>query len=83
MYRKKDWYMFTILLNLTVSIMYTFDNMELKYGPLVLMLSSSLCMYSLENRAQPEPKVRRVWLVKTVNIPMMRRITKILYWHRA
>ena len=23
--------MFTILLNLTVSIMYTFDNMELKY----------------------------------------------------
>lgn len=45
---------FTILLNLTVSIMYTFDNMELKYGPLVLMLSSSLCMYSLENRAQPE-----------------------------
>mgnify|MGYP000757516050 len=54
MYRKKDWYMFTILLNLTVSIMYTFDNMELKYGPLVLMLSSSLCMYSLENRAQPE-----------------------------
>lgn len=42
--------MFTILLNLTVSIMYTFDNMELKYGPLVLMLSSSLCMYSLENR---------------------------------
>ena len=46
--------MFTILLNLTVSIMYTFDNMELKYGPLVLMLSSSLCMYSLENRAQPE-----------------------------
>lgn len=54
MYHKKDWYMFTILLNLTVSIMYTFDNMELKYGPLVLMLSSSLCMYSLENRAQPE-----------------------------
>ena len=24
---------FTILLNLTVSIMYTFDNMEMKYGP--------------------------------------------------
>ena len=102
---------FTILLNLTVSIMYTFDNMEMKYGPLlltlerltvaffaidfllrvftakylypdvsepraigkyltsfsgivdmlssvfiilILMLSSSLCMYSLENKAQPE-----------------------------
>ena len=29
---------FTILLNLTVSIMYTFDNMELKYGPLLLTL---------------------------------------------
>lgn len=28
----------TILLNLTVSIMYTFDNMELKYGPLLLTL---------------------------------------------
>ena len=38
MYRKKDWYMFTVLLNLTVSIMYTFDNMELKYGPLLLTL---------------------------------------------
>ena len=29
---------FTILLNLTVSIMYTFDNMEMKYGPLLLTL---------------------------------------------
>lgn len=29
---------FTIILNLTVSIMYTFDNMELKYGPLLLTL---------------------------------------------
>ena len=29
---------FTILLNLAVSIMYTFDNMELKYGPLLLTL---------------------------------------------
>lgn len=29
---------FTILLNLTVSIMYTFDNMELKYGPILLAL---------------------------------------------
>ena len=29
---------FTILLNLTVSIMYTFDNMEMKYGPLLLSL---------------------------------------------
>lgn len=107
---------FTILLNLAVSIMYTFDNMELKYGSLlltleqltvaffpsgavafrmlriirifrlfrinayydslnvitevivgkkqqllssvfiilILMISSSLCMYSLENKAQPE-----------------------------
>ena len=29
---------FTILLNLAVSIMYTFDNMEMKYGPLLLTL---------------------------------------------
>ena len=29
---------FTIILNLTVSILYTFDNMELKYGPLLLTL---------------------------------------------
>ena len=29
---------FTILLNLEVSIMYTFDNMEMKYGPLLLTL---------------------------------------------
>lgn len=29
---------FTIILNLAVSIMYTFDNMELKYGPLLLLL---------------------------------------------
>ena len=29
---------FTIILNLAVSIMYTFDNMELKYGPLLLTL---------------------------------------------
>ena len=29
---------FTIILNLAVSILYTFDNMELKYGPLLLTL---------------------------------------------
>ena len=29
---------FTILLNLTVSIMYTFDNIEMKYGPRLLTL---------------------------------------------
>ena len=29
---------FTIILNLAVSIMYTFDNMELRYGPLLLTL---------------------------------------------
>lgn len=29
---------FTIILNLTVSILYTFDNMELKYGPFLLTL---------------------------------------------
>ena len=29
---------FTILLNLAISIMYTFDNMEMKYGPLLLTL---------------------------------------------
>ena len=29
---------FTILLNLTVIIMYTFDNMEMKYGPLLFTL---------------------------------------------
>ena len=29
---------FTILLNLAVSIMYTFDSMELKYGPILLTL---------------------------------------------
>lgn len=49
---------FTILLNLAVSIMYTFDNMELKYGPLLLTLerltvaffpSIFCCAYSLPN----------------------------------
>ena len=29
---------FTIILNLAVSIMYTFDTMELKYGPILLLI---------------------------------------------
>ena len=46
----------TILLNLTVSIMYTFDNMELKYGP--LLLTGRKMAYNKEQRTK-DPRFPR------------------------
>ena len=66
---------FTIILNLAVSIMYTFDTMELKYGPILLLLERlTVGFFALDF-------VLRVWTAKYMypDVSQPKAISKYIF----